>query len=374
MVEIVEANTKKLIRKFVQFPSKLYKGVAQYVPPMYAEELELWDKDKNPAFDYCEAKCFLAYRDGEIVGRIAAILSNKANARYKNKRMRFSSVDFIDDQEVVDALFNAVEKYAKEKDCEEMQGPLGFSDFDREGMLVEGFDKRAMFITYYNFPYYVAHMERLGYVKDIDWLEYKLITPKEENAKLNRISDLVLKQNKLHLLEMKRQKDIVPHIESVFRLYNTAYDHLYGVVPLTDKQIAKIVKQYLPIINKDYCYFVMDENNEVAAFGITAPSLAEALRKCDGKLFPFGWAGLLKALYGKARALDLFLIAVKPELQGQGVNAVLLNCVLKSALKNGIEYAETGPELETNESVQSQWRFFETIPHKRRRCFIKPIK
>ena len=374
-VIIKEVSTKKDLKEFVNFPIEMYSSVPQFIPPLIGDDLDNWNPKKNPAFSYCEGKCFLAYRDGKIVGRIGAILSHKANETWNNNRMRFSQVDFIDDYEVSSALFKAVEDWAKEKGCNEVHGPLGFTDQDREGMLVEGFDQKSMFITYYNHPYYNDHLEKLGYAKDVDWIEYKISVPDLESKQgkvLVKMSDRLLKMHNYHIAEVKKRKDYLPYIKKIFDLANLCYKHLYGFVALSQEQIDRLAKQYIPIINPDCVCFLMDENEEMVGFGIAAPSMADALKKSKGRLFPFGWAGVLKALK-KNEVLDLFLIAVRPELQGSGISAIILSHFLKAAVKNGIKYAETGPQLETNSKILGQWKMFEKEQHKRRRCYIKSI-
>ena len=375
-VVIREVTSKADLRRFVNFPNVLYKDVEQYVPSFYADDLDDWDPRKNPAFSYCEAKCFLALRDGKIVGRIGAILSRKANETWNTKRMRFSQVDFIDDREVSAALFAAAESWAREKGCDEIHGPLGFCDLDREGLLVEGFDCRSMFITYYNHPYYKDHLEALGYGKDTDWVENLITLPARdsENAqKLTRLSEWILKRKKLHKAPIANRSQItVAHIEQVFRLVNKAYAPLYGVVELTEEQIKKYARKFLPLVDPRLVCLVMDEQENLVAFGVCVPSMAEALKRCRGRLFPTGWLGVLHAMR-KNDTLDMLLIAVDPELQGTGVNAVVMDHILEGADKLGMVYAETGPTLETNDKVQSQWKFFEHRQHKRRRCFIKSL-
>lgn len=375
MVTVKEVTTKRALRQFVLYPQKLYRDCPQFVPSMYGDDMANWDKKKNPAFSYCEAKCFLAYRDGRIVGRIAAILSHKANEKWGQRRMRFSQVDFIDDPEVSEALFGAVEDYAHRMGCDEVHGPLGFTDLDPEGMLVEGFDQRNMFITYYNHPYYLTHMELLGYQKSVDWMEYKVYTPEKgsrQAAMLERVSNHVLKANRLHLATVRSKRDYKPLVRKVFELVNIAYAHLYGTVELTDKQIRRYAAKFIPMIDPKYTTFILDENENLVAFGVTAPSMAEALKKSHGRLFPFGWIGVLRALH-KNNALDMFLIAVHPDMQSVGVNAAVIEHIMKNAWEHGIEYAETGPQLETNAKILSQWNIFDKEQHKRRRCFIKEL-
>ena len=374
MVEIREVKTRSELKKFVDYPNALYKGVPQYVPAMIGDDLSDWNPKKNPAFSYCEAKCWLAWRDGKIVGRIGAILSRRANEKWGLNRMRFTQVDFIDDPEVSSALFKTVEDFAREKGCNEVHGPLGFSDLDREGMLVDGFDRRSMFITYYNHPYYIEHMQRLGYVKDVDWVELLIDVPYDDYlvSRMDKLAERVMRSNKLHIADLKSRKDYKPWIEKVFQMVNTCYAGLYGTVPLDETQIKRYAAKFIPLINPDLACFVTDDQDNLVAFGVSAPSMAEALKKSRGRLFPLGWIGVLKALKTND-TLDLFLVAVAPEYQNKAVNAILLNHVLKGSQKMGIKYAETGPQLETNHKVQNQWNFFKTEQHKRRRCFVKKL-
>lgn len=374
MVEIREVRTRGELKKFVDYPNVLYRDVPQYIPSMIGDDLSDWNPKKNPAFEYCDAKCWLAWRDGKIVGRIGAILSRRANEKWGLNRMRFTQVDFIDDFEVSSALFRAVEDFAREKGCNEVHGPLGFTDLDREGMLVEGFDRRSMFITYYNHPYYIDHLTRLGYVKDVDWVEMLVEVPYDERivSRMDKLAERVLKSNKLHVARLKSRRDYKPWIEKVFRLVNTAYAGLYGTVPLDERQIKRYAAKFVPLVNPDLACFVADEQDNLVAFGVAAPSMAEALKKSNGRLFPFGFIGVLKALKVND-TLDLFLVAVTPEYQNKAVNAIMMNHVLKGSQKMGITHAETGPQLETNHQVQSQWNFFKAEQHKRRRCFIKAL-
>ncbi len=374
-VEIVEVTTKSQLKKFMDLPNKMYKDNPYYVPSMLSDDIADWDKNDNPAFEYCDARCWLAYRDGEIVGRIGAILSHKANEKWNTRRMRFSQVDFIDDNDVSCALFEAVENWARENDCDEVHGPLGFSDMDSEGMLVEGFDQRGMFFTYYNSPYYNDHLQHLGYVKDTDWIEYKIYAPErdsEQAEKIHKIAEHVLKRRKLHIVQVKSRFGFAPYVDKVFELANAAYAPLYGTVDFTDKQIKRYANKFIPLLNPKYTCFVMDENDNMVAFGIAAPSIADAIKKSNGRLFPFGWVGVLKA-FVKNNALDLMLTAVRPDLQGAGLNAIVLDHLIHNGIDNGIEYAESGPMLETNSKILAQWKLFKTEQIKRRRCYIKKI-
>lgn len=374
MITIREVKTERDRRIFSDFPNKLYKDVPQYMPPLSSDDRGDWNPKKNPAFAYCDVKAFLAEKDGKVVGRVGAILNHRANEKWHTNRMRFSQLDFIDDPEVSDALFKAVEDFAREKGCDSVHGPLGFTDLDREGMLVEGFDQKSMFITYYNYPYYIQHLERLGYAKDVDWVEFLVDVPKDPRLidRLGKLSERVLAHNRLHVAEIKRRRDFQPYVEKVFRLWNTAYAPLYGTTTLDDTQVKRYVKKFLPMIDPRLACFVMDEQDELAAFGVSAPSIASALKKSNGRLFPFGFVGVLRALKHND-TLDLFLIAVRPEYQNCAVNAVAVNHVMRGCMEMGIQRAETGPQLESNHKILSQWNMFSPKQHKRRRCWIKQL-
>lgn len=374
MVSIVEVTTRQQLRRFVDFPNQLYKDVPQFVPATYGDDLDDWDRKKNPAFSYCEARCWLALREGEIVGRIGAILSRKSNSKWGTNRLRFTQVDFTDDPEVSGALFETVENWARELGCTAVHGPLGFTDMDREGMLVEGFDRRGCFFTYYNHPYYMQHMAALGYVKDVDWVENLITAPQDEKtfARWRKLSDYVKHRQKLHTLQVRTRLDYFPLLKPFFQLVNEAYAPLYGTVDLTPEQIKKYSMKFAPLINPQLTCFVMNEQNELVAFGVSAPSIAEAMKKSRGRLFPTGWVRVLHA-FRKNDTIDLLLIAVRPDLQGKGVNAIILSEVMEGCRKMGIRYAETGPMLEENEKVQTQWQNFPLEQHKRRRCWVKEL-
>lgn len=374
MVLIEEVTTHSQLKQFVDYPNVLYKDVPEFVPATFSDDMEDWDPKKNPAFAFCEAKCWLAKRDGKIVGRIGAILSRRSNEKWGTNRMRFTQVDFIDDREVSKALFETVENWASQKGCTEVHGPLGFTDLDREGLLAEGFDRRSLFFTYYNHPYYLDHLNELGYVKDVDWIEYYITVPDHDaySERMKKMSDLVLKRYNLHLADATRQHDFKPLIAPFFRLINICYSDLYSTTELSEKQIAKYANKFAPLINPNLSAFVLDESGEMVAVGVGAPSLANALKKSDGKYLPFGWARMLHALY-KNDTVDLLLIGVRPDYQSKGVNAVVMNKILEGCNKMGITHAETGPMLATNSKVLSQWRGLEKEQHKRRRCFIKSL-
>ena len=374
-ITLEEVKTQAQRRIFVDYPNQLYRNDPHFVPAFYGDDLADWNPKKNPAFEYCEARAWLAYRDGQVVGRIGAILSHRSNEKWGTKRMRFSQVDFIDDPAVSDALFAAVENWAKEKGMEEVHGPLGFCDLDREGMLVEGFDRRSMFITYYNHPYYIDHMTRLGYVKDADWVEYfvPVPAPDDPNAlRIKRVAEHLLKKGRFHEVQVKNRLAYKPWIKQAFLLVNEAYGALYGTVDLNEKQIEKYATKFIPLIEPDFCCLIADEQDQLVAFGVCGMSMAEAMRKCHGHLMPTGWINVLGSLR-KNNAIDMFLIAVKPSLQGTGLNGVIMNSLWQGAMRRGITQAETGPMLEKNEKILAQWKRLKVIEHKRRRCFVKKI-
>ncbi len=374
-VIVREVTTKRDLHRFVNFPNQLYKNSPYFVPAMYSDDVADWDKKKNPAFEYCESRCWLAQRDGKIVGRIGAILSHKSNATWGTNRMRFTQVDFIDDPTVSAALFATVEAWAAEKGCTQVHGPLGWCDLDREGMLVDGYDRRSMFITYYNHPYYNEHLAQLGYRKDTDWIEYKLHVPDEDSAvvaKLHRIAEHVKKSRHLRVVKIRTHLDFIPIVPKVFRLINLAYAPLYSTVELSDKQVKKYSVKFLPMLSPSTTCFVKNEQGELVAFGVCVASLAQAMQRSRGRFLPFGWVGVLKSLM-KNDTVDLLLIAVRPDLQGAGINAIILDEMIRRVRKLGIRYAETGPMLETNEKILAQWKLFEKEQHKRRRCYVKDI-
>lgn len=375
MVTIKEAVTRRELVRFMEFPNRLYRGNPHYVPDMLDSQVKDMQRDKNPAFEYCEAKCFLALRGRRIVGRIACIMNRRANEKFGKQYMNISHIDFIDDDEVVDALFDAAEAYARQMGCTAVHGPLGFSDMDREGMLIEGFDQRSLFYTYYNHPYYVTQMERRGYGKEVDWFEYRVTIPDKPNERIERMAAMIRRRYHLHTVDLDHLDRPLPQlVEDVFRLYNETYLALFGVVALTSRQVKKYVGEFLPMVQGRTTSFVYNEKDELVAFGICCPSLDGAQQKNGGRLFPFGWLPMLRALKSRRNEqLDMLLVAVKPELQGCGINAVVMDDMQHKVIASGFRYAETGPQLEFNTKVQSQWKFFETVQHKKRRCWVREL-
>lgn len=373
MVEVREANSTKEKKAFVKFPLELYKDCPQFVPFLLSDELDNFNPKKNPAFDFCEAKMFLAYRDGRVVGRIGAIISHAANQKWGTSRIRFTRVDFIDDYEVSQALFDAVIAWGREKGLQEIHGPMGFSDLDQEGMLIEGFDQDNNFITIYNYAYYKEHMARLGFDKDVDWVEYKIKIPEQVDPRIERLSQLVMKRSKMKMASFKSKREIRPYLKGAMRVINEAFENLYGTVPITDKLIQKYFSQFMMLINPHYVRMIIDENDEPVGVGFMLPSMNDCVRKSKGRLFSFGWIRILRAPYKKTDVIDLYLVGVKPKYQKQGHIALMLNDLTKEAIENHGKYAETGPELETNEKIQALWKSYEATQHKRRRCWIKKI-
>jgi GNAT superfamily N-acetyltransferase len=371
-IEIKEVTNLKELKAFIHFPHTLYSGNPYWVPSLTFDELNTLRRDKNPAFEYCEAVYWLAYRKDQIVGRVAAILNHRHLEKWKQPYLRFGWIDFIDDPLVSAALMQTIEAWAKETGMTAVHGPLGFTDMDREGMLVEGFDELATLITIYNYPYYPIHLEKLGYTKDTDWMEYEISVPPEPNATIARIAGIALQRNKLKLLEVKDKKGLLPYTKELFQLLQEAYQQLYGFVPLTEKQVDTYITQYFGFITPDFVPIVLDQNGKMVAFGIVMPSLSKALQKSRGEMFPFGFIYLLHALKKNDRA-DLYLVAVKKEYQGKGVNAILMNKIHSTFIKLGVTKVESNPELETNQNVQGQWKYYEKRQHKRRRIFIKHL-
>ena len=370
--KIIEVTTRKEINSFIQFPFSIYRGNPFWVPSLRFDELNTLRQDKNPAFEFCEARYWLAYQNGRIVGRVAAILNLQHIEKWGQRYMRFGWLDFIDDLEVSEALLKTVEAWAAEAGMEAVHGPLGFTDLDREGMLVEGFNELGTLATYYNHPYYPQHLEKLGYTKDIDWMEYEISVPPEPNETIARIADLATRRNHLSLLKLRNKKEMLHYTKELFQLLQDEYQHLYGFIPMTERQGNAYIDQYFGFVNPDFVPMVMDKDNRMVAFGIVMPSLSLALQKSQGNLFPIGFIHLFRALKRNDRA-DLLLVAVRSEYQGKGVNAIIMNQMHKVFNKLGITKVESNPELETNQNVQGQWKYYDKRQHKRRRVFIKHI-
>ena len=367
--------TKKELLKFIHFPiDVLYNHSTCYVPDLVSDMLSTFLQSENPAYEFCESAFFMAYRDGKPVGRIAGIINSLVNQREQKQEGRFGFVDFIDDEEVVDALMRAVEQWAKEKGMTCLTGPLGFTDMDPEGCLIEGFDQLGTQATIYNYPYYPKHFERLGFVKDVDWVEFKVIVPEQIPEKMVKIGNIVQHRFNLHLVKMNSTKELVKKYgNEIFALINESYDSLFGYSPLSEKQVKHYINVYLPFLPLDHISLVADANDKLVGVGISVPSLSRALIKSRGRMLPFGWYHMLKAIKHEGRIVDLLLIAVAPEYQSKGVNSLFFVDLIPAFNKRGYEWAETNIELENNENVQKQWQYFDIKQHKRRRAFTKDI-
>lgn len=375
-ITIKRVDCKADLKHFIRFNYEMYKGNAFSVPDLYEDMLKTLSPDKNPAFEFCEADYFLAYSDGKIVGRVAAIINKRANAAWHKKAVRFGWIDFVDDDEVSKALIETVAAWGKERGMDMMEGPLGFTDMDAEGMLIEGFDQLSTMATIYNYPYYPQHMERLGLQKEMDWIEMKLKVPDAVPEKYKRIAEVVKNKCRLHVRKLKSMREVRKDAlgYKIFDLINEAYTPLFGYSRMTKRQIDQYINEYLPILDLDMVTLIENEENEIVGVGISMASLSTALQRAKGKLFPFGWFYLLKSLYIKRPPiLDLLLVAVKPEYQNKGVNALLFADLIPIYIKKGFKWGETNPELEVNEKVQSQWQYIDGKIHKRRRCYSKQI-
>lgn len=365
---------KGKLKKYVKFGIDLYDGNQYFVPPLIIDEINTLLPSKNPAFDFCEAQPFMAYIDGKPVGRITAIINNAVNKRTGVNVLRFGFLDFIDDPEVVDALFDAAIAWGKQRGMTEIAGPLGFTDMDHEGMLTFGFDEMGTMATIYNYPYYPKHMERLGFEKDADYVEFRIKVPDAIPEKYKRVADIVARRFELRSKKYTSAKKLkAEYGTAFFNLINEAYDQLYGYSPLTPKQIDYYIDMYLGILKLDGVSLIIDKNDELVAVGVSMPSMSMALRKSKGKLLPIGWWYLWQALQGKTDVVDLLLVAVKPEYQSKGVNALLFNQLIPVFQKHGYKYAESNVELEDNENVQRQWEYFDHRLHRRRRVWKKKI-
>lgn len=367
-----EVTSRSDIKKFIDYQYLLYADNKYFIPPLRTDELKTLDKNINPAFDFCKSKYWMVYKDNKAVGRVSGIINSRFNDKFNKKEARFGWIDFEDNPEVSSLLLNTVEKWAVEEGMDSIHGPLGFTDMDGEGMLIEGYEEESTLGSIYNFPYYRDHIEKLGYTKDTDWIEFRVNIVSSTPEKIERIAQIALQRNKLYVPVFKKAKELLPYARDIFYLINETYKDLYGFVELTDRQIDSYVKQYFSFIRPEYLPIVLDENNKLAAFGITMPSLNKALKKINGKLFPFGFLHILREMK-KSNSLDLYLTAVRTDLQNKGVNALLIDQINKVCIKNGIKYVETNRELETNEKVQAQWKLYNARQHKRRRCYKKQL-
>ena len=371
-LKLHEVASREDLLRFARFPEELYRDNPFRVPPLLKGVMNTFDPEKNAAYEYSQSRQWLALRAGKIVGRVAAVLSEGHRLRWNQAYMRFGWLDFVDDREVSAALLGQVEQWARASGCTAVHGPLGFTDMDQAGMLVEGFDEPSTMATLFNYPYYPAHLEALGYVKDVDWVEYEITIPPAPDEKIARLAEIISRREGLRLLELKNKADVMTRAQEIFAVFNQGYQNLYGYVPLNDRQVAGYTRQYFDFIEPEFIALVINREEKIAAFGITMPSLTSAMQKARGSLFPFGFIHILRALKKNDRA-DLYLVVVTPEYQGKGVNAVLIDHMTRVFINKGIRKVESNPELETNHLVQGQWKHFENRQHKRRRSYIKHL-
>lgn len=372
-IEIKKVTSNRELRAFIAFPATIYGGEPNWVPAPRFDDMNTLRKDKNPAFEFCEAEYWTAWKNGAMVGRIAGIINHRSVEKWGKKYVRFGWVDFIEDFGVAKALVETVEQWARAKGMEAVHGPLGFTDLDREGMLVEGFDERATLATIYNYAYYPAYMEKLGYAKDIDWVEFLVETPDSIPEKVLRLNELLSQRVGVRIAEWKTKKELVNlYAAQIFELLDEAYAGLYGTTPLSRKQVDAYIDQYLSFVDPRFTKIMVDQGGKLVGFAITVPNLSTALYKSRGRLFPCGWARLLWALK-HPKTIDMLLVAVRKEYLARGAVALLMTALNQSAIEAGIKYSETNPELETNLAVQGLWKHYSKRQHKRRRIYLKTL-
>lgn len=375
-VIIKEVKTRRELLKFIRFPEKLYRNNPYYVPPLTFDQVDTLDQKKGAAQEFCDSKLYLAYKDGKLVGRVAAIVNNLANKQWNHNEVRFGWYDFIDDKEVSKALMDKVVEFGKEHKMDSIVGPLGFTDFDPEGLLIEGFDRLNTMPLIYNDPYYIEHIEGMGFEKDADWIEYKVYIPEEKlPEKMERVSKIIMQRSNLHLVPLSRKFFRQTNFgKRLMQCINDCYKDLYNFTVLPEHMADKYLGFYLSVLDLKYVCCIENEKNELIAFGITMPSLAKALQKSRGELFPFGWYHILKSLFLKREeGVELLLIGVLPQYQNLGINSLLFAEMFKQYKEAGVKWAETNAILEDNTKNQMQFKDFEHECKKRRRSYIRKI-
>lgn len=374
-VEIKEVQSRRELREFVNFPEKLYRHNPYYVPPLEFDQMDTLDQKKGAAQEFCDSKLYLAYKDGKLVGRVAAIVNRLANKQWNHKEVRFGWYDFIDDREVSKALMDKVEEFGRKYGMESVVGPLGFTDFDPEGLLIEGFDQLSTMALIYNYPYYVDHIEEMGFQKDADWIEYKIEVPKALPERVARMANIIEQRANVHVTPLTRklikEKD---YAHKIFKIINECYKNLYNFTVLPEKMADKYIGFYLKVLDLNYVSLVENDKDEIVAFGITMPSIVRALQRSRGKLFPFGWWYLAKSLFFKREeGVEMLLVGVNPEYRNSGVNTLVQLDMFKKYTDAGVKWAETNAILETNIKNQGQFKEFDRECKKRRRSYIKPL-
>ena len=372
-IKVKQVLNSSDLELFIKFPMELYKGNPYYVPPLINEEKSIWVKEENPALQYSEAAQFLAYKGENIVGRIAVMINHKEEKELGIRKVRFGWLDFIDDIEVSKTLIDTAIEYAKSKGISKIEGPMGFTNLDKAGMLTKGFDKLATMIGIYNFDYYPKHMEQLGLVKEKEWVEFEINFPDTLPDKVEKFSNLIAEKYELELVKFKSKKDILPLVEPMFKLLDDTYKHLSTYTPITQEQIKHYKEKYFKFIDKDYIVCIKDKYGSLISFAITMPSYSKALQKAKGKLFPFGWWHLLNAGKKNDRA-NFYLIGIHPQYQKRGITAIIFKEIYETFKKKGVKFLETNPELEENASIQALWQDYHPTNHKRRRTYSLEIK
>ena len=374
-VTVTRVQNKRAFKEFLHFPLTLYKDMPAFVPPLLMDDADTLDPKKNPAYEFCDAAMYLAYKDGKLAGRVAAIVNRKANAEWNHDQVRFGWFDFIDDREVSKALLDAVEAFGRERGMTTILGPLGFTDFDPEGMLVEGFEYLSSMALHHNWPYYKDHMEALGYVKDVDWLEYRIYIGDTIPDKYIRVAKIVEDRYGLKLRKITKKEVRTTDVGyKLFDLINETYSSLYNFTVLPKKMVDKYVGFYLGVLDLKFVSLVEDKDHNIVGFGVVMPSITRALKKCNGKLFPFGWFHILRAMYWKYEEnFEMLLIGVKPEYQKKGVNSIIFVDIMKHLIEGGFKYGESNAELESNLDIRSQWGDLEVKECKRRRVYKKAV-
>ncbi len=367
-ISVIEVKSTKEMMAFITFPMELYKNNKNFVPPLIAEEKQIWNPRHNPALQYSKARLFLAYRDQKIVGRTAAIINYKEKEELGINKVRFGWIDFIDDQKVSQALIEKIKDFAREKNIPKIEGPMGFTNLDKSGALTKGFDRLATMIGIYNAPYYSEHFEKAGLIKEKEWVEFELVFPDRLPEKIIKFNDLILQKYQLNILKFNSKKEILPYVKPMFKLLDETYRHLSSYTPITDEQIQTYRDKYFRFIDKDFIICITDSKGKLISFAITMPSYSKALQKANGRLFPFGWWHLLQAGRRNDRA-NFYLIGIHPDYQKRGITSVIFKEIYEVFKEKGVKYLETNPELEENKAIQLLWQDYEPVNHKRRRTY-----
>lgn len=372
-ISVIEVKNSEQLKQFVRFPMDLYKNNPYYVPALINDEIKIWSPKENPALQYSEAKQFLACKNNKVVGRIALMINHKEESELGIRKVRFGWIDFIDDEKVSQALIGKAVEYAKEKNIGKIEGPMGFTNLDKAGMLTLGFDKLATMIGIYNHAYYPQHLEKLGLTKEKEWVEFEIMFPDSLPEKIYKFNELISQKYHLKVLRFKSKEEILQYVDAMFDLLDETYKHLSTYTPISDEQRKTYKEKYFPLIDKDFIVCIADENNNLVSFAITMPSYSKALQKSKGKLLPFGWWHFLQAGKKNDRA-NFYLIGIHPDYQRRGVTSIIFKEIWDIFNKKGVKYLETNPELEENKSIQLLWQDYNPVNHKRRRTYALEIK